>query len=594
MSGKRPRVEHTEDFQQILPLCWWPEQVEYERIRQPVLFGYPLPERAEETGVSERTLRRRIESFEKDGIEGLLSAEKARRRRLPPSVRRLIVDLKAEYPPFNLNEIANIVKACFGRTTDVRSVRRVLDEEAIPLKLERNYPHYHEMEAASPGAGRAAVVELRVDGWSAKAIAGYLGIGRSTVYKVLKRFREEGTAGLKDRQRGRPTGVRKVTLAAIEEVRKLAQNPEIGASRVQAALKQKGFDLSSTTCGRILAQIREIYGYEKPKSGDGTKKPMPFASNRHHEYWTADVRFLDMVGEELLSEGMIYAITIIENHSRAVLASSVTRRQDLNAFLLVLFRAVQEYGPPEAFVTDSGSIFLANRAQAIYRALGIRKLEIEKGQPWQSLIETTFNTQRRMADYYFTRAEDWTQLLGEHDRWMHDYNVQDHYAHRHRKDGRRSPSRVLSWVKTPRFKDEDLERAFFSARHTRTVDGLGYLVLQRHRLYAEEGLAGLEVAVWVAGDELTVEYDGEELCRYTVECESATGVAAVGRLRRIKSHTLFETTIVPFQLRLFDLGEVLGEEGWVKFLKLEEYEPRQPHRPDELQQVLFPYVEEAL
>jgi transposase len=26
---------------------------------------------------------------------------------------------------------------------------------------------------------------LRVDGWSAKAIAGYLGIGRSTVYKIL-------------------------------------------------------------------------------------------------------------------------------------------------------------------------------------------------------------------------------------------------------------------------------------------------------------------------------------------------------------------------------------------------------------------------
>jgi hypothetical protein len=40
-------------------------------------------------------------------------------------------------------------------------------------KLERNYPRYHEMEAASPGKGRAAVVELRVDGWSAKTIAGY-------------------------------------------------------------------------------------------------------------------------------------------------------------------------------------------------------------------------------------------------------------------------------------------------------------------------------------------------------------------------------------------------------------------------------------
>jgi len=109
MVRRRPRVEPTDEWQELLPLCWWPEQVEYERIRQPVLFGDPVPERAEETDVSESTLRRRIESFQAEGIEGLLSAEKARKRTLPPNVRRLIVDLKAEYPPFNLNEIANVV-----------------------------------------------------------------------------------------------------------------------------------------------------------------------------------------------------------------------------------------------------------------------------------------------------------------------------------------------------------------------------------------------------------------------------------------------------------------------------------------------------
>jgi hypothetical protein len=92
---------------------------------------------------------------------------------------------------------------------------------------------------------------------------------------------------------------------------------------------------------------------------------MPFASERHHEYWTADVRHLDMLGGELLVGGMVYAVATLENFSRAVLASSLTRRQDLNAFLAVLYRAVREYGPTEALVTDSGSVFLANRARAI-------------------------------------------------------------------------------------------------------------------------------------------------------------------------------------------------------------------------------------
>lgn len=269
----------------------------------------------------------------------------------------------------------------------------------------------------------------------------------------------------------------------------------------------------------------------------------------------------------------------------------MTRRQDLNAFLAVLYQAIRHYGPPETFVTDSGSIFLANRAQDIYRALGIRKVEIEKGKPWQSYLETALNTQRRMADFHFAGAEDWTELLEAHDKWVADYNLQEHYAHQERKDGRRSPSEVLSWVKTPRYRDEDLERAFFSARHTRILDDLGYLVLQRFRLYAEEGLAGREVAVWIQEDALTVEHGGEALSRYEVECAPAAGASAVGRLRRVKSHTLFENSVAPPQLRLFDLGEILGEEGWLKAIRLRDYAPRGPRSPELLQQVLFPYTQ---
>jgi hypothetical protein len=71
----------------------------------------------------------------------------------------------------------------------------------------------------------------------------------------------------------------------------------------------------------------------------------------------------------------------------------------------------------------------------------------------------------------------------------------------------------------------------------------------------------MEVAVWVAEDSLTVGYGGEALSRYEVECDPATGVSSAGRLRKVKSHALFGTSITVPQLRLFDFGEVLGEEG---------------------------------
>ena len=97
--------------------------------------------------------------------------------------------------------------------------------------------------------------------------------------------------------------------------------------------------------------------------------------------------------------------------------------------------------------------------------------------------------------------------------------------------------------------------------------------------------------MWVQEDSLTVEYGGEALSRYEVECDPAAGGSSSGRLRRVKDYTLFETSFALLQLRLFDLGEILGEAGWIKVFKLDEYAPRQVRRPDELQQVLFTYAE---
>ena len=182
-----------------------------------MLFGTSIAERAKEIGVSESTLRRNIAGFRTYGMDSVYFTEKARRKQLPPIIRRLIVDLKAEYPPFNTNEIANIVHACFGRKPDVRSVKKVLDEEPLPLKIVRNYPPYHEIEDVKEG--RAAIVELRLSGWSAKTIAGYLGIHRSTVYRTLERWKEEGVEGLEYKPFGRPAGIRKVTFASIEAVK---------------------------------------------------------------------------------------------------------------------------------------------------------------------------------------------------------------------------------------------------------------------------------------------------------------------------------------------------------------------------------------
>ena len=466
----------------------------------------------------------------------------------------------------------------------------MLEEEPVPLKIVRNYPPYHETRDVREA--RAAVVELCLSGWSAKAIPGYLGIHKATVHRTMKRWERGGLEGLGDRPFGRPAGVRKADFAAVEVIRKLAKNPGLGAFRVHAALAQMGFDLSRATCGRILARVREVYGYEKSKASDGTKRAMPFAASERHEVWSADVRHLDKVDEGLVG-GKAYAVTVMDNYSRAILSSAVTRRQDLSAFLSVLYRAVARYGAPGMLVTDSGSVFLSNRSRAVYAKLGVNKEEIEKGRPWQNYLETAFNVQKRMADWRFSRVGSWAALVDAHDRFISDYNAQRHWAHQKRADGRRSPGEVLSCVSGMRYHPKDLERAFFSERRSRVLDALGYATLMRWRLYAEEGLAGKEADLWLLENTLTVEHAGETLSSYEVSYDagSSGGRAGSGRLLEVRRPTLFETRFASGQPRLFGLSETLGEGGWLKTLRLEDYAPRRSRGPGMLQQVLFAYTD---
>jgi hypothetical protein len=61
--------------------------------------------------------------------------------------------------------------------------------------------------------------------------------------------------------------------------------------------------------------------------------------------------------------------------------------------------------------------------------------------------------------------------------------------------------------------------------------------------------------------------------------------AAVGR----KAEALRDPRLLP-QPRLFGL-DALGEGGWLKAMRLAGYAPRNPRRPEGLQQALFAYHE---
>jgi hypothetical protein len=578
----RPRREPTDDWEQLRLFATWPAQTAYELLRPIVLFGATPAERAQQTGVPERTLRRKATRFDAVGMVSLFETATpplTDRRALPAEIRQAILALKAEHAPLRPHEIATICATRFRRTVSHHTVQRILASGSVPALISRRFPRYRDI--ADPTERRLAVVRLYLEGWTISSIADYLATPRPNVYQVLHRWYADGLPGLEDQSRAPHQPARKVDLKAMAAIRRLQANPELGGFRASAALEQQGILLSPRTCQRILALHRELGAARRPVAEPTEPAAHPFAATRRHQYWSVDLRYIEDHG--LPTDKPVYVLSVLENSSRAMLASLLSPRQDLTAYLVVLRAAIAQHGAPETLVSDSGGIFLATQAKAIYAALGINKREIERGKPWQNYIEAAFGIQRRLADYHFARATTWPALHAVHDRFFADYNQQTHWAHRERAEGKRSPAAVLGWVQGAWCEPADLDR-LFRLRADRRVDAGGYVRYLHWRLYGERGLAGAEAAVWVLGEHLTVEYASDTLSQYQV------AYAPDGRhLRQVTEPQLFETRYPSPQPFLpgFDALD------WQPILRLPAYQVRRRHRAPAIPAPLFELPDDA-
>ncbi len=63
---------------------------------------------------------------------------------------------------------------------------------------------------------------------------------------------------------------------------------------------------------------------------------MPFAATRPHRYWSVDTCYIEkhQVPDVI---GPLYIITVLDNYSRAIISSAPSKKQDLWAYLLVLY-----------------------------------------------------------------------------------------------------------------------------------------------------------------------------------------------------------------------------------------------------------------
>lgn len=505
--------------------CLWDDQFAYEVVRPVVLKEQTPDVRATELGVSTKTMQRRVKQFVQFGIPGLVPTTGLRsddKRVLPLEVRQHIALLKAEYLPLVAHEIATICELHFGRGSNYRAVQRVIDTEPLPKVRGRRFPMYDA--EADPEQRRHNVVQLYIESWPIQRIAGYYGIARRTVNGIVRRWTDEGVTGLADKPSG-PKGAYKVPFPVMVLIQEYQRSPLIGEQRMHAYLQQQGYEVSPRTYGRIMQLHRELTHQEQPRPPKIPKKVMPFLATRRHQWWSTDIRYIEDHQVPGI-DGPIYIISILDNYSRAILASAPSTTQDLGAYLVVLCSGLALYGAPEGIVSDGGAVFKAAKALAIYDKLGITKERIEPPRPWQNFIEAFSGIMRRLADYYLARATGWEAFCDRHAEFITNYNEQEHFGHLDRPDGLRSPINVLAWVKACPVAVADLEPIIATEQVKRHLDANGYLQFRHWRLYGAAGLAGRDVDVLLYQQTVTVAYEEAPLIQYQVEAGEDTATFA--------------------------------------------------------------------
>ena len=481
--------------------------LKYEIIRPVLLRQNTTENRAQELKLHEKTLKKYLKLFHDNGYSGLLDQRHGpskRKGELNDAQKAHMILLHLAYDGFSSRELATIVGKEHNRTIDHKTVLSILkqykelfaysrSDEVIEHLLVR-FRQY--LEYTPVVAGRYRIVELMEAGWKVSTICEIMQVKRCFVYYWKRRFDAEGVLGLYDKSSARIHFEETVSLADITFIFETVENnPKIGHYRVKMMLNGRGNIIGHTTIWQIIHLFRDVKKAEKKKQ---LKLPdeAPAEASSPHEIWFCDIRYLVKYQGD-----WVYSVIFIDGYSRMMLAGEACLKQDLSHIIAVLQKALTQYGCPKQIVSDNGPVFKAHLLERAIDILGIDWHNIEKGKPWQNLMESHFSIEYRLLDSYVKASDDLKDIQRQHEQFIDKYNHSGHWHHKaYTEDGRiyyQSPQTILGSAKGDVFTSEELSKTFAFKHYQRIVSLKGQIRILGYILYVDEGLADKTVDVYI-------------------------------------------------------------------------------------------------
>lgn len=276
--------------------------------------------------------------------------------------------------------------------------------------------------------GRALLIRrVLVEGLRPVEVAQAMGVSPQTVYKWLRRFNEEGEAGLRDRSsrpRRCPHATSKERIRHVltrrrerQTYRQIAQELNIGCSTVARLLKHAGLNRLSA-----LDPPRPDHRYEHAAPGDmlhlDIKKLGRFTRPGHRV--TGDRRNTKRRGP-----GWEYVHVAIDDHSRLAFGSIHPDETGKSA-CQALLKAVRYYAELgirfSQLLTDNGAAYKARVFQRLCRRLNLVHRRTRPYTPRTNGKAERF-IQTALREWAYARTYENSGQRGEYlVDWLHQYN----------------------------------------------------------------------------------------------------------------------------------------------------------------------------
>lgn len=193
-------------------------------------------------------------------------------------------------------------------------------------------------------------------------------ISYKTIEKWVSNYQRFGFDALMPGERSDKGSTRVLPDTAIEEIYRLKQMfPRLNATQIHAQLIQNGFIPATVSVSAVQRFIKK--NDLKSARNPNLRDRKAFEEDAFGKMWQTDTCYFPYITEDGKSH-RVYAICIIDDHSRFIVGGALFYNDSAANFQCVFKQAVATYGIPAKLYTDNGAPYVNEQLSLICGAIG--------------------------------------------------------------------------------------------------------------------------------------------------------------------------------------------------------------------------------